>query len=889
MGRAAAMLAALLCAGVAWAQVPLPLDPLPRTLYQEARSLEEGGDLLAAARRYEAVLRHDPRFVRAVMDLGRVREAIGDLDGAAEAYQLAPPDDVDALEALGKVYDRQGRAQEAAATFRTLRVYKDWSSEPIRLEAHATAGFDPDRAVRLYRTYLGAHDLERDARGAAETASRIAEALVEAGEGEAAFGFLEEILGAYPALEQDERFSARLDRLRIEERARRLSLTAAQPLTADQRTRLDGARAAFAAGQVADARALLDTLMAENDRNPEVWAALADVHEAQGDVAASDQALQMAQALAPFEPRYPARLGDLLATRYGGTQDAEAAASYERALRLDPTWAELWLRKARMEQRSGDWEAAERSYRRYAALEPDGPFAEEALAEADGVHRTRPPKPVLSEAPRCPPEVSVEGCRAFYVAAVLHVDGRIEEALEELDQARAVAPLWSRPLNLEANIRLQAGQGRAAISLYEQSLALDPSQEALYLLLWELWQDEGDERAAHEVIQRAQQQGVGISYYLKARQAWERWRPFQARDQLEAYFAAETSGRYHSDAQALRGEVDRFVWRLWLILVFGAAGLVFGVPGLLWWRKSGVGLEELLQRAPTAYRDVARVGSAIRHEVLKHNTTVLPAVADALDHSDPEPAWWAAEKLFGERGAVDRFREYVRELEVLGRMHGVRLNLRHRDPALGPLIAAVDQLQALSGDLSHGSGWGLADKLRDVSEALNERGYRALGALLRRVCLLRLDEGVFLSAWDQVVGEPEFNKGVLPELEVVLPEEPVFLRIYRGDLEDILVNVFRNSLAATLEATEPGRQPAPVGVGAVTETEWITGLDRVAIRIKDHAPARITTALIRSRYIERGLGLTVDLISRNGGSIHVEDEPEWSKAVVIRLQCAEEA
>jgi len=40
---------------------------------------------------------------------------------------------------------------------------------------------------------------------------------------------------------------------------------------------------------------------------------------------------------------------------------------------------------------------------------------------------------------------------------------------------------------------------------------------------------------------------------------------------------------------------------------------------------------------------------------------------------------------------------------------------------------------------------------------------------------------------------------------------------------------------------------------------------------------------------QRGLGLTVDLISRNGGSIHVEDEPGWSKAVVIRLQRAEEA
>ncbi len=56
---------------------------------------------------------------------------------------------------------------------------------------------------------------------------------------------------------------------------------------------------------------------------------------------------------------------------------------------------------------------------------------------------------------------------------------------------------------------------------------------------------------------------------------------------------------------------------------------------------------------------------------------------------------------------------------------------------------------------------------------------------------------------------------------------------------------------------------------------------------RNSAPRRISTSLLRSRYIERGLGLTVDLISRNGGSIGVEDEPGYSKAVVVRLPRAE--
>ena len=71
------------------------------------------------------------------------------------------------------------------------------------------------------------------------------------------------------------------------------------------------------------------------------------------------------------------------------------------------------------------------------------------------------------------------------------------------------------------------------------------------------------------------------------------------------------------------------------------------------------------------------------------------------------------------------------------------------------------------------------------------------------------------------------------------------------------------------------------------EEDEITGLERVVMRVQDDAPRRISTAMIRGRYIDRGLGLAVDLISRNGGSVHVEDESGWSKAVVVRLPRAE--
>jgi hypothetical protein len=63
----------------------------------------------------------------------------------------------------------------------------------------------------------------------------------------------------------------------------------------------------------------------------------------------------------------------------------------------------------------------------------------------------------------------------------------------------------------------------------------------------------------------------------------------------------------------------------------------------------------------------------------------------------------------------------------------------------------------------------------------------------------------------------------------------------------------------------------------------ITGLGTLAIRIKDRSPEQLSNEMLRGRYVERGMGITVDLLSRYDGSIAVEDEPGWSKAVVLRF------
>jgi nitrogen-specific signal transduction histidine kinase len=67
----------------------------------------------------------------------------------------------------------------------------------------------------------------------------------------------------------------------------------------------------------------------------------------------------------------------------------------------------------------------------------------------------------------------------------------------------------------------------------------------------------------------------------------------------------------------------------------------------------------------------------------------------------------------------------------------------------------------------------------------------------------------------------------------------------------------------------------------------ITGLATVELRFQDTADGNLTDAMLHGRSIGRGLGLTVDLVTRHEGTIHVEAEPGWSKAIVVSLQRVE--
>ena len=54
--------------------------------------------------------------------------------------------------------------------------------------------------------------------------------------------------------------------------------------------------------------------------------------------------------------------------------------------------------------------------------------------------------------------------------------------------------------------------------------------------------------------------------------------------------------------------------------------------------------------------------------------------------------------------------------------------------------------------------------------------------------------------------------------------------------------------------------------------------------VRDRSPQPLTTEMIRGRYVEEGLGLTVDMVSKYEGTLDVVSEDEgWTKSVVLKF------
>ncbi len=878
-GGGALLALGLLLGGRAWADPADALDPVARRLWDEGQRLETRGSHASAARRYEAVRRLDPAWTTATVALGRALAADG-RDEEAERVWGTLPYDADAVEALVRHLLERGRPDEALPRLPTLRHLRPEWPGTLVLEARARAATEPVAAAGLLREYLTFPAAEPAADALGEATAEVVGGLRGTREAEAlelAALLVEGVLAADPGSEP--LLGPLIAEIAVDLVAAELERRVDAPLPPDQAARLRAAREAYVAGRIDEARRGLEVLVVEQPMSAVAWATLAEVRLAGDDPSGAEQALRAAERLDPSDADSAARLAGLLADRYGGRRDEEAAAAWARAARRRPEDPELWWQRGQAERRIGRWTQAAYCWRRVIELAPHGPRAAEAQRSLDGLSASAPPEVELPVTAGPPPEVSEVAWHAFHRAWAWRERTEPEaasRALAELAITRAEAPDFVPALALEAAVRTDLDQLGPAVDLLERALVLDPSRGDLAWRLASLEDRRGATDRARAWRDRAAALGDPDALLARAESEAEALRWWAARATLAEFFARSPGGPAWDHAR----ELDRaLVLRVRGAIAAAAAAAVAGFGLLLlpvgWWVRSrrGATLRELIERSPESWRAVATTCSTLRHEVIKHHLAVLDAVAAALDDGDPEPARWAADRWFGEEGALARLEANVAELEAVGRRAGAPLNPR-RDPVLGPLLAGARRLRSLERSMRAGAGRGLADELRALGETLGRDAYRALGDIVDDLCLLPVDRELLLDVFAR--SRAEFAERDVPEPKIEAPAEPPHVRMFRADFVDALTNLVRNAIAAN----RPGGR---VGLLVGLDEDPVTGLERVEVRVADEAPGRLTTAELRARSIDRGLGIAVDLVGRAGGSIVVRAEAGWAKAVVVEL------
>lgn len=693
--------------------------------------------------------------------------------------------------------------------------------------------------------------------------------------------------------------------LELQLRVRELAETQGARPSAEAEAAFNRGLQAMRAGDLRGARRELERAVEDSPWFPRAHHYLGQVYAQTDRLPAAIESFQKAIAMAPSDYEPHMSLGLLYKNYYAGAQDEAARHQLETALKLRPDLYVLNFYLGELSARVDKGSARKYFEDFLRAARPDEEMAERARdALRDLEREVREEEPVVvAPSPTELRSLDPELYRIITQAYVLGTEnGEWESAETSLLKAKDRFPDEPAVFNELAKIVFAQRREGKAREYWERSLDLKEDQlevhERLGIML-------GQSDLGFEHLRRAAELGSTTARFVLAERLWERLEPWEASEQLESYEAVAGPLDINWDrAQLLRRRMDKlFAQVYWGIGILAA--LMVAIP--IFWlyrRLRGASLGQLLERAPKSYPEVARILSLIRHEILKHNTAFLSDVGRALEMDEPDAerrATLLARRLFGDmsqseadgsrerRGIYGRFLGYVQELQRVARSHGVTLNLSRKDPIFSQMLRAFEDIADNAKALRHPGGLrtsrklALAGVLTRSGEVLGRRAFSKLSGLIEKLCIAEVDESLLREVFEQVRGESQFAGVEILALEIA--GEPAKIRIFRTDLEDILVNVLRNSLSSSVRYAEP---PVALGVDLAREIDEITGLSSLAIRIKDRSVERLTSEMLRGRYIERGMGITADLLSRYDGAIAVEPEPGWEKAVVLRFFSLEE-
>jgi Flp pilus assembly protein TadD len=851
----------------------------------------------------------DPRNAEIVNDLAYLYQVLGNVAEAERLYRetlaLAPDRAIartnlaDLLHHKGAPAERLAEASQHLARARELRGNRPGII--LRQARVAVSRGLFDEAARFYRE--------------AVTEKTPGNALrIEIGDFYRDFGRDDDALVWYRQVAGDEELSRtaaqRIWKLGVEREVRRYGWqrTPAQ-IPASARTLANKARLLFNQGRLADAERLLRRALRVAPHFPQARADLGDVLRDTGRREEAELAYLRALAFDQGNAEIYARLGKLYLVAPKAGRAAEASLLLARAIDLRPDWSELHFHVARAYRLVGDLPRALSHLDRFLALggaPEDMRLARTMRAEIEPLVRGR-----SASAEPSARQTDASTSQAMARARVLLARGQADEAMAEL--RRIPEPdRDNEVLGLEARILYAAGRLEDAASTLRRALSRDDSLADAHELLGIVLRRLGRGALARTHLERAESLGRRAATYHLARLDHDEapesaWGPARdvfrlvwlwgLRARLARFLERATSTAYVDEARALKVTIDR---RITLAAAL-AGGTIFALLIASFWihRRvtGGADLHTLLERHPEAGPDVQRILSAIRHEVLKHHTLTLTGLAEVLERGEPasEKAAHCQKSLFGAGGAESRLHAYAVELDRVGRAYGVRLNLRRRDAALSALLRGFREARGIASELGRIDTLGTRERARisrrltAAAHLLNTEGYEAVRALLDRLRLLEIDEALLEKIFARTLAEPALapHAGRIAPLSLEARALPIHVLIPRRAFEDIVQNLLRNALQSSLRQAEGG---VAIGIAVDTEIDPITAVERATFRIRDHSPQELTAEMLRGRYIEEGLGLSADLVSRYDGTLDVATEsPPWTKAVLVKLPLAEPA
>ena len=807
---------------------------------------------------------------------------------------------------LGREGESASRLKEAASLLKKVREIHGNKPRVILRQA---------RVARLLGAYQDAMRFYREYVAIRKPTDKL---LIEIGDFFRAMGKDDEAFGWYQQVTDADQWgkaaATRIWDIEVERQAKKYGWSSpVDEIPAKAKNLVEKGNDFLKKKQFADARRIFEEAIELAPGYAAARIGLGDLLRDSGNPSEAELSYLRALALDSGNAEVFVRLGRLYLSAKERNRFADATLLLKRALDLRPGWTAVHLYLAKALQGAGELDIALTHLDSYLAAAPKGKGRDEAVRMTKTIRKLLDEsRPVTRN-----PELSRETVGGKGLSeALINALNRARAHLAKGRPDAAMAELRRLPkneqgtlvLNLEASIMHVSGRLDKAAEILRASLKRDARQPDVQEQLGTIFEEMGQHGKARHHYQRAEALGNAAAKYLLARldvsggtdgllsdmaRADVLW---LSRTRLVEYLSSGKGILFADEAQGLLTDVERRLWIL--IALFGSVLLVLGVAVLVGTRRlwGGVDLTTLLTKHPDAGPEVQRVLSAIRHEVLKHNTMALGGVIESFDKRAPDAmdkARHFKRTLLSPKGDTVplRLEKYATELTKIGRSFGLRLNLKQKEPAIRLLYDGFGILErelktlCTRGDLGGGDRKRTLKRLKKAFRLLNVDGYEAVQQMLGRIRMLEVEESTIRGIAVRVLREPGFSDvDVSPIAIKNRGAWPVSVLISKRAFEDIFANLIRNALQSSIEVK---LSPVEVGMVIDVEVDEVTGYERAVFLVCDHSDRILNTEMIRGQAIEGGLGLTADLVSRYDGMVDVvENIRGWSKAVRVKLPMA---